>query len=89
MHSATVNILVLSFCEHMFGTHLGMELPGFRVCKLSDLVGSAKFSEATTQIYILKSSQKVSKIWLAKNSSVPSRNKHILKKTPLYQVSMA
>lgn len=73
----------------LFGTHPGMELLGHRVSKLSDLVGSTKFSKAVVQIYIPTNSQKISKIWLTKNSYVPSGNKYILKKTLLYQVSMA
>lgn len=73
----------------LFGTHPGMELLGHRVSKLSELVGSAKFSKAVVQIYFPTNSQKVDKIWLTKNSNVPSGNKYILKKTLLYQVGMA
>lgn len=56
----------LSFYECVytfpFGTHPGMEFLGYRVSKLSDLVGSAKFSKAVEQIYIPTKSQKVNKI---------------------------
>ena len=89
MPSPARNILVLSFCERMFGTHMGTESLGYRVCKLSDLAVSAKFSKAIAQMCILSNSQKVGRVWLTKNPSVPSGNKHILKKTPLYQASMA
>lgn len=67
-----------SFYKHMytflFGTHPGIELLGYKVSKLSDLVDSSKCSKAITQIYTPTNSQKASKIWLTKNSNAPLGN---------------